>query len=370
MSSNDRDAADDEKSYPRGGHTTRLDGVTPHSSIQESSILTMIWTYSFNYIDGISGMELRQLEYFIAVASEMSFSRAAQRVRVVQSALSTSVGKLEKELGVELFDRSKQQIKLTPAGELFRDHARRIIHGAQLAKDSISDYLGELSGTVEVGSLISFRALDIPKMLGEFHRTYPFVQIMLRLSQWGSTPHLTAIANGSLDLAFVSAPDRFPTGIQMRLLTEEPMLFVCRHDHPLAQRDRIGMAEVAEENLIGFPAEFGLRRLVENAFAAAGVTPHTPYEAAVNYGVASSLVRHGLGTIFMPASDASRFPDLRAVPLQPEIVWPIFLAMGAPARIAPAAARLAELILSLAPPATATSVDKLITPADSTFRDP
>ena len=64
-------------------------------------------------------MRIRQLEHFIAVASEMNFSRAAQRVHVVQSALSTSVAKLEKELGVELFDRSKQQIRMTPAGELF-----------------------------------------------------------------------------------------------------------------------------------------------------------------------------------------------------------------------------------------------------------
>ena len=73
-------------------------------------------------------MELRQLEYFLAVAGEMNFSRAAQRAHVVQSALSMSIGKLEKELGVELFDRSKQQIKITPAGELFREHARRVIH--------------------------------------------------------------------------------------------------------------------------------------------------------------------------------------------------------------------------------------------------
>ena len=80
-------------------------------------------------------MELRQLEYFIAVASEMNFSRAAQRVHVVQSALSTSVSKLEKELGVELFDRSRQQIKMTPAGELFREHARRVIHTARTRPD-------------------------------------------------------------------------------------------------------------------------------------------------------------------------------------------------------------------------------------------
>jgi DNA-binding transcriptional LysR family regulator len=293
-------------------------------------------------------MELRQLEYFIAVADEMNFSRAAQRVHVVQSALSTSVSKLERELGVELFNRSKQQIKLTAAGELFRDHARRILHSARLAKDSINDYLGELSGTVEVGSLISFGALDVPKVLGEFHRSYPFVQIMLRLSPTGSMPHLAAVADGTLDLAFVSAPDRFPTGIDMRLLAEEPMVFVCRPDHRLAQHDRIDVVELADENLIGFPAEFGLRRVVENAFTEAGVTASTRYEAAVNYGVASSLVQHGLGTMFMPASDASRFPELRAVPLEPEIVWPIYLAMGWPAQISPAAAKLAELILASA----------------------
>ncbi len=128
-------------------------------------------------------MEIRQLEYFIAVASEMNFSRAAQRVHVVQSALSRSVSKLEKELGVELFDRSKQQIKITPAGELFREHARRVIHTTRLARDSISDFRGTLSGTVEIGSMISFGALDVPRILGEFHQTYPFVRIRLRDSQ-------------------------------------------------------------------------------------------------------------------------------------------------------------------------------------------
>lgn len=301
-----------------------------------------------NSVDRVCGMELRQLEYFIAVADEMNFSRAAQRVHVVQSALSTSVSKLERELGVELFNRSKQQIKLTPAGELFREHARRIVHSARLAKDSINDYLGELSGTVEVGSLVSFGALDVPRVLGEFHRTYPHVQIILRLSPSGSMPHLAAIADGTLDLAFVSAPDRFPAGIDMRLLAEEPMVFVCRPDHHLAQRDRVGIIELAHENLIGFPAEFGLRRIVENAFTAAGITARTRYEAAVNYGVASSLVQHGLGTMFMPTSDAGRFPNLRAVPLQPEIVWPIYLAMSRPARVSPAAAKLAELILASA----------------------
>ena len=293
-------------------------------------------------------MELRQLEYFIAVASEMNFSRAAHRVHVVQSALSTSVSKLEKELGVELFDRSRQQIKITPAGELFREHARRVIHTARLARDSISDYRGALSGTVEIGSLISFGALDVPKVLGEFHQAYPFVRIRLRDSMSGSTAFLSRIADGSLDLAFVSAPDRFPPGIDMKLLSREPMLFVCRPDHHLAQRKHLRVTELADEDLIGFPPEFGLQRIVVDAFAAAGVTPHIPYEAVVDYSAAADMVRHRLGTIFMPASDAGRFPDLRAVPLKPAIEWPIYLATAEQGQIAPASAKLVELLLASA----------------------
>jgi DNA-binding transcriptional LysR family regulator len=293
-------------------------------------------------------MELRQLEYFIAVASEMNFSRAAQRVHVVQSALSTSVGKLEKELGIELFDRSKQQIKITPAGEIFREHARRVIQTARLAKDSMSDYRGELTGTVELGSLVSSGTIDVPKILGEFHRTYPHVRIRLRQSQTGSMTYLSSIADGSLDLALVSVPDRFPARIEMQLLAQEPMVFVCLPDHHLAQRDCVAIPELADEDLIGFPADFGLRRLVEGAFAAAGLTARTPYEVPLEYSVAAGLVRHGLGTIFMPASEARRFPDLRAVEVRPAVMWTIYLASAEQAQIGPASVKLAELLLASA----------------------
>jgi DNA-binding transcriptional LysR family regulator len=255
----------------------------------------------------------------------MNFSRAAQRVHVVQSALSTSVGKLEKELGVELFDRSRQQIKITPAGALFVEHARRVIHAARLAKDSISDYRGQLSGIVEFGSLISSSTLDLPKILGEFHRDYPLVQIRLRNCPPGRAAHLSAIADGSLDLALVSAPDRFPANIEMRLLAEEPMLFVCRADHDLAQRDKVEIAELAEENLLGFPSDVGLRRVVDNAFSAAGITPRTPYEVPVDFHVAAAMARHGLASILVPASETGRFPDLNAVPVVPPWTTQSFL---------------------------------------------
>lgn len=293
-------------------------------------------------------MDLRQLEHFIAVANEMSFSRAAQQVHVVQSALSTSVSKLEKELGVELFDRSKQQIKITPAGEVFRERAQHVIQTAQSAKDSMRVYHGELTGTIDLGSLIAFGKLDVPRVLGEFHRKYPAVRIKLRQSQTGSAAYLPAIAAGTLDLAFISAPNRFPAGIEMRLLSEEPMVFACRRDHRLASRRHVAVSELTDEDLIGFPPEYGLRRLVDDAFVDAGVTARTAYEVALNYSIAADLVRHGLGTIFMPAGEAARFPDLRAVNVRPTVVWTIYLASAEASRLAPASARLAELLLASA----------------------
>lgn len=291
-------------------------------------------------------VELRQLEHFVAVANEMSFSRAAQQVHVVQSALSTSISKLEKELGVELFDRSKQQIKITPAGEVFRERARHVIQAAQSAKDSMHVYHGELTGTIDLGSLISFGKLEVPRILGEFHQKYPAVRIKLRQSQTGSTAYLSAIAAGTLDLAFISAPNRFPAGIEMRHLADEPMVFACRPDHHLADRRHVAITELTDEDLIGFPPEYGLRRLVDDAFAAAGVSARTAYEVALNYSIAGELVRHGLGTIFMPASEAARFPDLRAVEVRPTVVWEIYLASAQASRLAPASARLAEFLLA------------------------
>lgn len=293
-------------------------------------------------------MEIRQLEYFLAVVTEMNFSRAAQRVHVVQSALSASVAKLEKELGVELFDRSRQKIRITPAGELFSRHARQVIQSARLAKDSMGEYRGELSGVVELGSLVSSGQLDLPQILGEFHRNYPLVRIRLRQrqSQVGMAAYLESIAAGTPDLALVSAPDSFPARVTMRLLCEEPLVFVCRHDHRLAQRDHVTVTALAEEDLIGWPAEFGLRRLVEDAFAAHGITPRIPYELAADFTFAAGLVRAGLGSVFMPRSETRNFPDLRAIPLRSAPTWSIYLAYASQTRIGPSAAKLAELIMA------------------------
>ncbi|MCW2515217.1 MAG: transcriptional regulator, LysR family [Mycobacterium sp.] len=293
-------------------------------------------------------MELRQIEHFLAVAAEMSFTRAAERAHVVQSALSTSIAKLERELGVALFDRSRQQIRLTAAGERFRTHAYEVIRASRSAADSVGEFRGSLSGTVEFGSLISFGPMDVARALGDFHRAHPFVRLRLRLSQAGASAYLAALVEGSLDVALVSVPDRFPRQLEMRLLFEDPIVFVCRDDHALNARGPLELRDLGGEDLVGFPPGFGLRRLMDDAFHTAGVQPRTRYEVPAGFAAIADLVGNGLGTAFMPASEAHRFSDLEAIELTDDVLWQVYLASPPIDDLTPAAARLADALLDAA----------------------
>lgn len=299
-------------------------------------------------------MELRQLEYFLAVASELNFTRAASQMHVVQSGLSASVAKLEKELGVELFDRSKPKIKLTPAGELFREHARHAVRIVELTKDSVGQYRGQLSGTVEIGGLLSFGGMDVFEVLGNFHRSHPFVQIKMRQGRTSSASDAEAVANGSLDLALLIMPTRVPAAVETRLLSREPMLFLCQPNHSLAQRNSIKITELLDESLISSPPRFAMRQIIDDAFTKAGATAPIKHEMVIDAADRAALVRHGLGTAFMPASGTKKFPDLRAIPVKPQIERHVHLAWARSELLGPAAAKLAEQLITASPESSST----------------
>jgi DNA-binding transcriptional LysR family regulator len=288
-------------------------------------------------------MELRQVEYFVAVATEQNFSRAAQRIHIVQSALSAAVGKLEKELGVELFDRSKRQIALTTPGEAFLQHAREVIQTVQRARSSIEDYRDQLTGTVILGTLMSWGTLNLPAALEEFRRLNPLVAVSLRQSLTGSAGHLDAIANGQMDLALVSLPKAPSRQIALRELTREPMVFVCETTHALAHRRRVQLADLAGQDFINFPLGWGIRQRLDANFDAAGVRPNGAYEVA-DYAIAAELIRHRLATTVLPISAANRFPDLCTVPLNPPMTWTLSLASAAPETASRATKALVDTI--------------------------
>jgi DNA-binding transcriptional LysR family regulator len=131
-------------------------------------------------------MELRHLEYFVAVAEELSFTRASRRLHVVQSGVSSSIQGLERELAAVLFDRDRHRVALTDAGHALLPEARATLAAAQAARDAVGEARGGLRGTVTVGTMQSTGQLDVPGLLGRFHTTHPGVAVRLRLAAAGS----------------------------------------------------------------------------------------------------------------------------------------------------------------------------------------
>jgi DNA-binding transcriptional LysR family regulator len=289
-------------------------------------------------------VEIRHLEYFVAVAAELNFSRAAQRIHVVQSALSASVGRLEKELGVELFDRSKRQIALTAPGEVFLEHARQVIHAAHRARTSVDAFRDQVSGTVTLGTLMSWGTFSLPAALAAFRRSNPLISVRLRQSLTGSAGHLTAIADGQMDLALVSISSPGSQLVALRELMREPMVFVCESSHELADRTTVQLIDLAGHDFIHLPLGWGIRQRLEAGFAAAGAHPVTAYEVA-DYAITAELIRHRLATTILPASVANRFPDLRTVPLRPALTWTLSIASAASQNANPAINALIDTLI-------------------------
>ena len=289
-------------------------------------------------------MELRQLEVFVAVAEELSFTRASIRLHLVQSGVSSAVKSLERDLGAPLFDRDRHRVMLTDAGQALLPEARATLAAAQAARDAVGEAQGGLRGTVTVGTMLSTGPLDLPGLLERFHRSHPGVTVRLRQSDSGSAGLARAVLDGGLDLAVVSLPGPAPAGLIVRPVAEEALVLVGRPGHPLAGTP-VTIAELAAEPFIDYPPGWGTRASADRVFAEAGLEREVPFEAA-EFSVAIKLVRGGLGLAFLPASvAASQGAGLAVIEVRDrDFSWVISVAVPAARRV-PAAARalLADL---------------------------
>jgi DNA-binding transcriptional LysR family regulator len=257
---------------------------------------------------GDSGaVELRQLEYFLAVAEEGSFTKGARRVRVAQSAVSATIQKLERDLGMPLFDREGASISLTDAGAALLPEARDLLTAARRARDTVDQVRGGLRGTVSIGTLVSIGArprsaglliVDLPAVLARFHVTHPLVKVRLSTAARGSADHLAAVAAGELDLALVGSLDQ-PPGVRLHHLGVVRYCLVCPEQHRLAAATSVRLEDLAGERFVDFPDSWGNRVMTNRAFAGAGIVRDVPFEAA-DLDSAIGLVRNGLGVTFLP----------------------------------------------------------------------
>ncbi len=290
-------------------------------------------------------MELRHLEYFVAVAEELSFTRASRRLHVVQSGVSSAIQGLERELGAALFDRDRHKVTLTEAGRALLPEARATLAAAQAAADAVAEAAAGLRGTLSVGTMISTGSVDLPARLGRFHEQHPGVLVRLRVMPGGSAELAREVISGGLDLALLSIPREAAAGLAVRPLAQEPLMLICAPKHRLAGEEAVSLGELADEAFVDFPAGWGSRALVDRAFAAAGLDRQVSFEVA-DYGTAAGLVGNGLGIAFVPASAAARLDGVARVRIDSEALnWRILVATSAGRRSSAAArAFLAELL--------------------------
>jgi DNA-binding transcriptional LysR family regulator len=243
-------------------------------------------------------VELRQLEHFVAAAEERHFTRAAQRLHIVQSGLSASIRALERELDAALFVRSTRRVELTQAGLALLPEARRTLAAASAAGDAVAAVQGLLRGTLAVGTMqILPPAVDLVAVLGRFQAEHPGVE--LRLRQAGTGTLLQEVAAGALDLALVAPAGRPPKGLVVRPLASDPLLVACAPGHPLAAHDQLDLADLAGEPFVDFQPDWGLRMLVDQQLAAAGLDRHTALEVN-DVPTLLELVAHGFGVALVP----------------------------------------------------------------------
>src|ERR1700722_6265899 len=217
-------------------------------------------------------MELRHLEYFVAVADERSFTRAAEQLHVVQSGVSAGVKALERELGTALLERTSRRVTLTSAGTALLPKARSALDAARDARDAVDAVRGGLGGALRIGALSSLVSLvDIPALLGRFHERHPAVRIELITNPHGSAGLIEQLLAAELDLALVSMPDGAPPQIVEHFVTSRPLVLVVPADHPLAGRKAVRLDQLAAESFIDCPDGWGIRSVVDHAFEAARV---------------------------------------------------------------------------------------------------
>ena len=217
-------------------------------------------------------MELRQLEYFVAVAEEANFTRAAERIHVAQPAVSAQIQRLERELGQPLLDRSRRTVRLTAAGEAALPYARAALAAVADIHVAVDELTELVRGTVTIGTVTS-HSVDIAALLADFHADHPNVEITL--STDSSDALIDKVRTGRLDAAIVSVgPDERPDGLDVEVVTDEA-IDGRGVPKPTSSRRRktVRLSDLAERQLIALPVGAGIRHQFDAACAKAGRHP-------------------------------------------------------------------------------------------------
>ena len=245
-------------------------------------------------------VELRHLEYFVAVAEELHFGKAAARLRMAQPPLSQQIRKLEEELEVQLFYRTKRHVQLTEVGEIFLEEARQTLaqaaHAREMAQKAGRGELGRLA----IGFVGSAVSEALPLLLVRFRERFPDVELTLR--ELTTSQQIRALRDGRIQVGLLRPPINDVT-LSVETLLKEPLLVALPEQHPLAVYPALSAETLAHEDFIIFPRPQGpgLYDQIISLCQQAGFSPHIVQEA-IQMQTILGLAAAGLGVALVPAS--------------------------------------------------------------------
>lgn len=287
-------------------------------------------------------MDTRQIEYAIAVADELSFTRAARRVHAGQSTVSAGIRALERELGTALFERDQSGVRLTSAGEAVLPALRELADVEARAR-AAADPRGELRGELRVGVFSSISYLAIPQIIGAFHDEHPLVDLHLRSAPSGSGELADAVRRGRLDLTLFGLPAAAAPGLATHRLATTGYAVLLPTDHHLAMRREIRLKDIADSRFVDAPSGFGNRDVLDIALRARGISRDVRAEVTETSAI-PALVTAGLGIALLPELLIPPNQNIVTVPLADRIEWEFnVLTRATPSR---AAAALLERLLA------------------------
>ncbi|GAA1948550.1 LysR family transcriptional regulator [Amycolatopsis minnesotensis] len=259
-------------------------------------------------------MELRQLRYFVAVAEEKNFRRAAERLHIAQPALSQQISKFENELHTELFRRTTRRVELTDSGRVLLAEGRRVLAEAEHALSAVTQAAHGEVGLLRVGFVSSAALGIVPAIVLALQGSWPGLHC--ELTESTTDPQLEGIAEGRLDVGIVREVDATP-GLVIRPLLRERLIVAMHESHPLAHRRSVRLAELAGERFLVFPRH-RVSRLYDHI---AGLCHRAgfrlePAQEAVQFPTLLGLAAANTGITIVPESlRALRLPGLRYVPI-------------------------------------------------------
>jgi DNA-binding transcriptional LysR family regulator len=250
-------------------------------------------------------LNFQHLRHFIAVAEELHFGRAAERLGMAQPPLSQSIRRLEDSLGCALFVRTRRRVELTPAGLTLLEHGREIVDQVQFAQHALRRANEAGMTKVTIGFTPNALSDVVPAMMRELRRLAPGVDIELHEAL--SEEQVARILKGELDLGFFHPMSTQIRGLEMRFAERSPMVAAVPEDWPLAKKERLTLADLGDQPLMMFPMFHRpeVHALLMAGFRRAGVTPRISQEATYSY-TRLKLVAAGLGVTLVSESTAPR----------------------------------------------------------------